>query len=176
MNKFLPWLLVWLVTPTVWAQTFTADIKPLIRKSCLDCHDESTETRLNLEKLGDDLETPETFRQWVKVFGRIKSGEMPPPGETQPSKTVRAKALAFLGNELKQANQRSQKRFGRVPSRRLSRQEYEHPLHDLLGIGGDIARYLPLETKSDTFDVVTAKQDISSVHVKGFLKAAEVAL
>ena len=84
--------------------------------------------------------------------------------------------MSLLEGELTQANQRLQKTIGRVPSRRLSRLEYEHTLRDLLGIGGDIARYLPPKTKSDTFDVVTAKQDMSSVHVKGFLKAADIAL
>ena len=66
-----------------------------------------------------------------------------------------------------------QQTSGRVPSRRLSRFEYEHTLHDLLGIGGQIAKLLPPESKSGSFDVVAAKQDMSNVHVKGFLKAAD---
>ena len=148
----------------------------LIQTSCIECHDATTETGLNFTQLETNFENTDSFRQWVHVFDRISKGEMPPPGETQPSKTVRGKALAFLKSELRRANQRSQRTIGRVPSRRLSRLEYEHTLHDLLGIGDDIARYLPLETQSDTFDVVAAKQDMSSVHVKGFLKAADVAL
>ena len=63
-----------------------------------------------------------------------------------------------------------------MPSRRLSRHEYEHTLHDLLGIGGEIAKYLPPEDESGVFDVLAANQEMSSVHVKGFLKAAEAAL
>ncbi len=158
------------------APAFATDLDALIKTSCMDCHDADTETRLDFNKLTKDFEKADAFRQWVKVYDRVQRGEMPPPEETQPDKAVRDKALSLLEGELKQANQRLQKTIGRVPSRRLSRLEYEHTLHDLLGIGGDIARYLPPKTKSDTFDVVTAKQDMSSVHVKGFLKAADVAL
>ena len=142
----------------------------------MDCHDADTETRLDFTKLTQDFEKADTFRQWVKVYDRVKRGEMPPPEETQPDKAVRDEALSLLEGELKQANQRLQETIGRVPSRRLSRLEYEHTLHDLLGIGGDIARYLPPESKSGALDVVAAKQDMSSVHVKGFLKAADIAL
>lgn len=158
------------------APAFATDLDALIKTSCMDCHDADTETRLDFTKLAKDFAKADAFRQWVKVYDRVKRREMPPPEETQPDKAVRDKALWLLQGELKQANQRLQKTIGRVPSRRLSRLEYEHTLHDLLGIGGDIARYLPPKNKSDTFDVVTAKQKMSRVHVTGFLKAADVAL
>ncbi|MCR9200107.1 MAG: DUF1592 domain-containing protein [Planctomycetaceae bacterium] len=49
-------------------------------------------------------------------------------------------------------------------------------MHDLLGIGGRIAKLLPPENKSGAFDVVAAKQRMSSVHVRAFLAAADAAL
>ena len=155
---------------------FATDLDALITTSCMDCHDADTETRLDFTRLAQDFGKADAFRQWVKVYDRVKRGEMPPPEETQPDKVVRQKALSLLSSGLKQANQRLQKTLGRVPSRRLSRLEYEHTLHDLLGIGGQVAKFLPPENKSGAFDVVAAKQDMSSVHVKGFLKAADVAL
>jgi hypothetical protein len=175
-SKFVCILLVCAVSLSFTVPSFATDLDTLIQSSCIECHDADTETRLDFTTLGKDFENAESYRKWVHVFDRIKSGEMPPPEEIRPGKAARAKALSFLESELKRVNRLSQQTIGRVPSRRLSRMEYEHTLHDLLGIGGDIARYLPPETKSDTFDVVTAKQDMSSVHVKGFLKAADVAL
>ena len=82
----------------------------------------------------------------------------------------------MLSHLLTEANLERQQKAGRVPSRRLTRSEYEHTLHDLIGIGGQLARYLPPESKAATFDVVGAKQEMSSVHVKGLLKAANAAL
>ena len=158
------------------APAFATDLDALIKTSCIACHDADTETRLDFTKLAKDFENPDAFRQWVRVYDRVNRGEMPPPETTQPDKAVRNNALSFLQGELQQANLRLQKTTGRVPSRRLSRLEYEHTLHDLLSIGGNIAKFLPPENKSGAFDVVAAKQDMSSVHAKGFLAAADAAL
>jgi hypothetical protein len=175
-STFVCILLVCAVSQSLSVPAFATDLDVLIQSSCIDCHDANTETRLDFTTLGKDFENAESFRKWVHIFDRIKSGEMPPPEETQPSKAARVKALSVLESELKRANQQSQKTIGRVPSRRLSRMEYEHTLHDLLGIGGDLARHLPPENESGAFDVVAATQEMSSVHVRGLLMAADLAL
>ncbi len=160
-----------------WVQPAEADeIQPLVESSCIACHDQNTETRLDFTKLDRDFENADTFRTWVNIVDRIRKEEMPPESEPRPDTQTQTAAVTFLKTKLFNVNRQQQQTHGRVPSRRLSRLEYEHTLHDLLGIGGDIARYLPPKTKSDTFDVVPAKQDMSSVHVKGFLKAADIAL
>lgn len=165
-----------LISNVTLAGQYPAVIDAFIEESCLECHDSNTETRLDFTTLGSDFGNAESFRKWVHVFDRITSGEMPPPEENQPSKADRDKVLSFLKGELKRGNQQSQKTIGRVPSRRLSRIEYEHTLQDLLGIGGDLARHLPPENESGAFDVVAASQDMSSVHVRGLLMAADLAL
>ncbi|MEC8557637.1 MAG: DUF1592 domain-containing protein [Planctomycetota bacterium] len=152
------------------------DLQSLIDASCVACHDEATETRFDFTKLDRNLDNPDSFRSWVKVFERVNSGEMPPKSEPRPDPELQTSAMGSLNVRLLDANLRQQLKQGRVPSRRLSRLEYEHTLHDLLGTGGDIARYLPPENKSGAFDVVSANQDMSSVHVKGFLAAADIAL
>ena len=151
-------------------------VENLIESSCISCHDESTETRLDFTALNRDLKDPETFRTWVTIFDRISNGEMPPVSEPRPDLKTQASALSSLEKKLIETNRRKQLSDGRVASRRLSRREYQHTLHELLGIHGSIARYLPPESKSDTFDVVADKQGMSSVHVKGILKAADLAL
>ncbi|MDB4724251.1 DUF1592 domain-containing protein [bacterium] len=176
LNFFLVYAVMISISTGLFADQVSKEISSFIQESCMDCHDADTETRLDFTKLAKDFEKGDSFRQWVNIYDRVKRGEMPPPEETQPGHAVRGKALSLLEGELKQANQRLQKSVGRVSSRRLSRMEYEHTLHDLLGIGGQIAKLLPPENKSGAFDVVAAKQDMSNVHVKGFLKAADVAL
>ena len=170
-------LVVLVVIMSVGSQTTQADeLQTLIHTSCISCHDENTETRLDFTKLDRDFADASTFRAWVRIVDRIQKGEMPPTSEPRPDQQTQAQALTFLQTELFEVNRRQQLTHGRVPSRRLSRLEYEHTLRDLLHIGGDIARYLPPENKSGAFDVVAARQDMSSVHVKGFLKAADIAL
>ena len=151
-------------------------LNTLLQNSCIDCHDKNTETGLDLTSIDRNFQNPRTFHTWIKIVDRISSGEMPPASEPRPDSQTQADALRFLNGKLIEVNHQEQQKNGRVPSRRLSRMEYEHTLHDLLGINGEIARYLPPETKSDSFDVVAARQEMSSVHVKGILKAADTAL
>jgi len=169
-------VLLALLPTSVIAEGFFTELQPFLKESCIGCHDANTETRLNFTSLGRDLKNDETFRTWVRVFDRVQLGEMPPASEAQPSESSKRAALSLLKKELNNANRGSQRKTGRVPSRRLTRSEYEHTLHDLLEIGGDLAKYLPPENESGAFDVIAANQDMSSVHVRGFLKAADLAL
>ena len=118
-------------------------VENLIESSCISCHDESTETRLDFTALNRDLKDPETFRTWVTIFDRISNGEMPPVSQPRPDLKTQASALRSLEKKLIETNRRKQLSDGRVASRRLSRREYQHTLHELLGIHGSIARYLP---------------------------------
>ena len=59
------------------AQSFKAELQPLIQNSCAHCHD-TDETEFNVETLGHDLANAKTFRKWEKAFDRIERGEMPP--------------------------------------------------------------------------------------------------
>lgn len=176
MSRVVIWFLVLLNTRAVSARTFTADVMPLIKSSCIDCHDAATETRLNFQQLDYDLTKPETFRQWEKIFDRARRDEMPPKSETRPNEEQLAKALRSLETNLRETNLAAQKANGRVPARRLTRLEYEYTLHDLLGIRGELAKHLPTENRSSTFDTVAVDQGISLVHIRSYLAAADIAL
>ena len=162
--------------PFIHAENDFHAVENLVQTACISCHDAKTETKLNLNAIDKPDASPEAFQQWVLIFDRIQRREMPPPDSFVPSDEARHAALSTLKKELSEINKQARKQNGRVPSRRLSRREYEHTLHDLLGIGGEIAKYLPPEDESGAFDVVAANQEMSSVHIKGFLKAAEAAL
>ena len=95
MIRVLILLLVLVCARIVPAQTFKADVNPLIESSCIECHDATTETGLNFEKLDHDLTNPEMFRQWEKIFNRARRGEMPPKSEPRPKKRQLAKALVL---------------------------------------------------------------------------------
>ncbi|MEM1071163.1 MAG: DUF1592 domain-containing protein [Planctomycetota bacterium] len=158
------------------ADDWTKVLDTFVQDSCVGCHDEGTDTRLDFGRLSYDLTNKDVFRQWVHVFDRIELGEMPPASETPLDDSAKETVLALLGERLRAANREKHETIGRVPSRRLSRQEYEHTLHDLLGIGGEIAKHLPPENEAGSFDVVAESQEMSSVHVRSLLRAADLAL
>ena len=153
-----------------------AGVDALIESSCIHCHDSDTETRLNFAVLGRDLSDPDVFRQWVNVFDRVHDGEMPPASEPQPDAKQLKETLSTLRSELREANRAVQDRQGRVPSRRLTRLEYEYTIRDLLLIEEDLAKALPEESDSGGFDTVGAAQRISPIHLRSYLQAADQAL
>ena len=163
-------------TSNLNADEINKELTSFVQTNCLDCHDESTETRLDFSKLSKNLNNTNAFQKWVKIFDRVNNGEMPPSDAEQLEKKARENFLASLNSQLKTKSLAKQKNVGRVPSRRLSRLEYEHTLHDLLGIGGEIAKFLPTENTAGSFDVIGSKQEMSPVHVQGFLTAAKEAL
>ncbi|MGB7346852.1 MAG: DUF1592 domain-containing protein [Pirellulaceae bacterium] len=159
-----------------WNVVYADELTTFVQDSCISCHDADTETNLNLQELGQDLSDPDVFHKWVLIHDRVQRGEMPPSSESRPSEQDRQWALLLLSAKLRSANRSVQLTGGRVPTRRLTRTEYENTLHDLLGIAGDLAKHLPPENESSAFDVVAAEQEMSSVHVRGLLTAADFAL
>ena len=151
-------------------------LKALVEASCIDCHDADTKTVLNFGDLGFDLADADTYETWEKVFDMIESGEMPPEKKPRPDPNLKKVALKSLKRHLRDTSVARQKRDGRTPARRLTRAEYEYTMHDLLGIGGDLASKLPPENTSSTFDTIAADQGISPVHIRSYLAAADAAI
>ena len=141
-------------------------VESLVEASCFDCHDADTKTTLNLDALSFDLTDADAFRMWEKVYDMIDSGEMPPEKKPRPDPKLKNDALASLHQHLRDTSLAQQKQDGRTPARRLTRVEYEHTLHDLLGIGGDLAAKLQPENLSAPFDTIAAEQGLSPVHIR----------
>ena len=176
MNRIIVIALLLLIGLSAHGQAFKDALALLVEASCIDCHDANTDTQLNFEKLGHDLSDPNTFRQWVKIFDQVDSGEMPPKKKKRPDRVIKNKALATLHQHLRDTSLAKQKRDGRTPARRLTRAEYEYTMHDLLGIGGDLASKLPPENTTSTFDTIAADQGVSPVHIRSYLAAADAAI
>ena len=168
-----------LVSGVASAQSFEADVAPLVESSCLRCHGPRTATPLNLAALGFDLTDHDTFRAWEKVYTRVSRGEMPPAAALQPDAAVAETALGSLKGALVQASLAA--RSGqRTPLRRLTKLEYGYTVQDLLGLDEalieDLSQLLPGEPDAGGFDVVAEKQGISPFHVQSYLSAADRAL
>ena len=157
------------------ARSLEADVARLLEISCLRCHDVETETPLDLENLGYDLEDRGTFRKWVRVFERLEAGEMPPRGTRPPPRPVVEAALGALERDLETADMAA-RTAGQAAPRRLTGLEYEYTLEDLLLIEENLARLLPAESASAGFDTLAAEQGISALHLRSYLEAADRAL
>ena len=161
------------------AQSFDADVTPLVKTSCLRCHGDRTATPLNLARLGFDLTDHETFKAWEKVYERLEKGEMPPAAAPQPEAALVETALTSLKGALVEASLAA-RGAQRTPLRRLTRLEYSYTIQDLLGIDEEVAanlsETLPAEADSGGFDTVAANQSMSPLHVRSYLEVADEAL
>ncbi len=170
---------LWLAAATAGAQSFEADVAPLVQTSCVRCHGARTVTPLNLDSLGFDLADHDTFQAWEKVYERLEREEMPPAPAPRPDQALVDTALTSLKRALVDANLATRGEQ-RTPLRRLTRLEYGHTVSDLLhldeAVGAELAQGLPAEADSGGFDTVAANQSMSALHVQSYLAAADRAL
>lgn len=154
--------------------------KPLasfLDQHCVECHDaDVTKGDLDLTALGFDLTDPHAFESWQKVFERVRDGEMPPKKKPQPEKAAADVFLAALKTPLIKVESDYLAANGRVRSRRLTRTEYEHTLHDLLGIDIPLKTLLPEDRASYGFETVAGGQQMSQHLLARYLDVADIAL
>ncbi len=144
---------------------------------CVECHDADVKKGgLDLTALAFDLDDAARFKQWQHIFERVRDGEMPPKKKPQPAKADAAAFLASLKAPLLKADAADIAANGRVRSRRLTRTEYEHTLHDLLGIDIPLRDLLPEDRASHGFETVAEGQQLSQHQLARYLDVADIAL
>lgn len=153
-----------------------ADFRGFLESHCFECHDATAKKGgLDLDTL--TLDDPEHFRRWERVHDRIVAGEMPPEPNEPPSPEEAAPFLAALDARLHEADATQVANTGRALYRRLTAQEYENALRDLLHLPGlRIKQLLPEDERRHGYDKIGRALDLSNVHLNQFMDAADVAL
>ncbi|MCA1964215.1 MAG: DUF1592 domain-containing protein [Prosthecobacter sp.] len=159
---------------TAWAQP---DVTAFLERHCLECHDADVKKGgLDLAALPLDVQDQARFQTWQRVFERVQSGEMPPKKKTPPAPEEMRSFLAKLEQPLLAADRADIAAHGRVRGRRLTRAEYEHTLHDLLGIDLPLKELLPEDRASHGFETVSDGQQLSHHQLARYLDVADLAL
>jgi hypothetical protein len=160
----------------------TSQIRSYVEAHCLDCHDgPDGKAGLDLAHLGMGLDDRKTFVTWVKVWDRVRDGEMPPsaskPGAPRITRAQTDAFLKALADPLVATDDARAAAEGRATRRRLNRQEYEHNLRDLLGASWlQIKATLPEDGVAHRFNKVGDALDVSHVQLAQYMTAAEEAL
>jgi hypothetical protein len=156
-----------------------SDMSGYLEKHCFDCHDSSTKKGgLDLEALPLQFNTSQTFNVWAHVYDRIAAGEMPPKSRRErPSEGENAETLKLLDEQLHNADAARIAGAGRSLYRRLTAQEYENALRDLLHLPGlRLKHLLPEDERRHGYNKIGQALDLSNVHLNLFMDAADVAL
>ena len=150
----------------------------LVEGHCGDCHAGPTPAGgFTLESLTADLGDRRNFDRWVAVHDRVARHEMPPTDATPLAVVDREALLTDLDERLHDADAATQKTAGRAVIRRLTRQEYENALRDVLALPElQIKDFLPPDGRVAGFDKVGDGLELSPVQLTQYLSAARKAV
>lgn len=111
-----------------------ADIRPLLKTYCLDCHNaDKQKGDVDLTHFGSPENVVKEFKLWQTMLQQVEEEEMPPK-KPLPSAVEREEIVAFLKNGIDSVDWSQQKGIEHVTLPRLTKTEYNNTLRDLLGI------------------------------------------
>ena len=153
---------------------FDKEVEPLVRQSCVGCHNEKVSSgNLNLKGLLDTGVAPSTRDAWERVSIRVRAGEMPPKGIPRPPAGQVDAMLKFLQAEFDRMDRATAIDPGRVTAHRLNRIEYANTIRDLLGVTYRAQEEFPADDSSYGFDNIGAVLTVSPTLMQKYLTAAE---
>lgn len=161
------------------AKEFGVDVRPLLQSYCVRCHGpQKQEASLRLDNLSTDLLNDRAAAEhWHEVLNVLKSGEMPPEGERQPSAKQRSTLIARISQEIQRVIEIQKSTQGRGVLRRLNREQYQNTMTDLLGLQMDYVRDLPPDAISaDGFRNNGQSLQMSALQLEYYLDTARRAL
>ncbi|MEM0969086.1 MAG: DUF1592 domain-containing protein [Verrucomicrobiota bacterium] len=114
---------------------FTHEIMPALEQHCFDCHDsDSAKGDVDLEQALTQTPLVRSRHLWENVAERVRMGDMPPRDKPQPSSQTKQKIRAWIANEVDQFDYRTVRNPGSFVTKRLTREEYNRSIRDLVGL------------------------------------------
>lgn len=167
--------------PTADLATYQKHIKPLLARTCVECHGpDEQEGNFRLDQLDPDILRGKSLSAWQEVLAKTQVLEMPPPKHPrQPTGEERQKLLTWLRQELSLAAKVRSSTGGRGALRRLTRDEYVQTMQDLLGVRVvDFGRDFPTENRNREtgFANDSREAEFNHVHLGAFLRRARAGL
>jgi PAS domain-containing protein len=164
------------VQPTADSKGFEAQVTPMIKSSCIGCHNaKRLKGDLDLERFVDQPATSALKDRaiWTLVTEKLKSGEMPPDGNPKPSQEQISAATKWIEQQYAFLDSHSEPVPGRVTAHRLNRYEYNNTVRDLLGVNLRFADDFPPDPYGYGFDNIGDVLSLSPALTEKYLKAAE---
>src|SRR4051812_13901540 len=181
MSRFVPTLSTILAASLALAVVSRAaePFDAFLETYCLSCHGPKKEKGdLRIDQLSRDFKLGGDAHRWADMIEQVNSGEMPPKKEKKPTQEEIAAFVTSLDSLLKEGQAARMAARPAVALYRLSRQEYQNTVYDLLGVRYDPAK--PGELIDDTrwhgFERLGSELTLSPSHVDRFYRAAELVL
>jgi mono/diheme cytochrome c family protein len=151
--------------PDLSAPEYRNTVQPFLAKNCAVCHSDKLKVaNLSLEHPVSDPVL------WRKVFDKLSTGRMPPPGAPKPDPASVHSVTAWIGKAFPQETASNP---GRVTAHRLNRAEYNNTIHDLLGVSIHAADDFPLDDAGYGFDNIGDVLSVSPLLMEKYMAAAK---
>lgn len=151
--------------------------QPFIKQYCVSCHGETAKAGFRIDRLGVDFSAAAVADHWKELTDRINMGEMPPQESPQPSAKEVASFVTWVNAQLRQVELAAKQAGGRIPMRRLNRDEYANTIRDLLLLDERIVRPLiedlPTDGQAEGFDRLGVALFFDQTQIERSLGAAE---
>jgi hypothetical protein len=123
---------------------FKAKVVPFFKANCISCHGpKKSKGKITLHTMDGDLTSGLGIDHWEHILDALKSGEMPPEDEDQPSQADRAAVVKWIDEGLRQYVKQESKKSLPPTARRLTNFEYQNSMRDLLGFQLELIKNLP---------------------------------
>jgi Protein of unknown function (DUF1592)/Protein of unknown function (DUF1595)/Protein of unknown function (DUF1588)/Protein of unknown function (DUF1587)/Planctomycete cytochrome C len=116
---------------------FRDEIRPFLTQHCVKCHGPTkAKGGVDFSKLADEASVRRRRKVWRGVVEQVETLEMPPSGEPEVAPEARERVVAWLKGAVASfdCDDPSSLDPGPPPVRRLTRDEYDRTLRDLLGV------------------------------------------
>lgn len=129
---------------------FKARVLPVLTQACYDCHGGgSNEGNLDIESLLNETPLVKNRERWSHVIAQIENRTMPPPDANEVSELERKIIAAWLRDQLENFNFDLIRNPGYESAKRLTHEEYNNTVRDLIGIDFRPADRLPTDMSTN---------------------------
>ena len=151
--------------------SFHAQLAPLLRTYCYDCH--GTGSEIELEKYRTAAEIKKERGVWGRAIAQIRLGTMPPEDGEHLAPENRQKLLSLLDELVNSVDCVNNPNAGKVALRRLNRAEYRNTIRDLTGVDYQASDGFPGDDVGYGFDNIGDVLSMPPLLVEKYLDAAE---
>ena len=124
-------------------------VRPILQAKCFGCHGEQKQKgKIRLDTLSSDMIKDRSAETWHDVRGVINLGEMPPDDEEDLTAEERKVVLDWLNATIDHAHKVHRSKGGQVVLRRLTREQYQNTMRDLLGLDINHIQDIPQDPMS----------------------------
>ncbi len=116
------------------AKEFDEKVQPLLKKYCNRCHnEEKAAAKVDIARFTAVDMLLKNRKDWLKILEKLEDEEMPPE-EPLPTFDERRYLIEWVDRQINDIDWSQVKNAGHVATARLSREEYNNTMRDLLGV------------------------------------------